>query len=69
MATEKKLSVQELLKKSLKQLVELRNDLRKELFDYKLALSLRKLNNTQLIQLTRRNIARVNTAMKLKSAI
>ncbi len=67
MATEKTLSVQDLVKKSYKQLVELRNNLRKDLFEHKLALSLRKLNQTHLIKLARRNIARVNTAIKVKS--
>lgn len=67
MATEKKFSVQDLVKKSTKQLVALRNELRKELFESKLALSLRKLNQTHLITLARRNIARVNTAIKIKS--
>jgi ribosomal protein L29 len=64
MAVEKKMSMNELLQKSLKQLVQLRNDLRKQLFEHKLALSLRKLNQPHLIALTRRNIARINTAMK-----
>jgi ribosomal protein L29 len=67
MATNKTFSTQDLLKKSSKQLIALRNDLRKELFENKLALSLRKLNQTHLIKLARRNIARVNTALKLKS--
>lgn len=67
MATNKTFSTQDLLKKSYKQLIALRNDLRKELFENKLALSLRKLNQTHLIKLARRNIARVNTALKIKS--
>ena len=67
MATEKKFSVQDLAKKSTKQLIALRNELRKELFESKLALSLRKLNQTHLITLARKNIARVNTALKIKS--
>ena len=67
MATAKQFSVQDLAKKSAKQLVALRNELRKELFESKLSLSLRKLNQTHLIKLARRNIARVNTALKEKS--
>jgi ribosomal protein L29 len=67
MATAKQFSVQDLAKKSAKQLVALRNELRKELFENKLSLSLRKLNQTHLIKLARRNIARVNTALKEKS--
>jgi ribosomal protein L29 len=67
MATAKQFSVQDLVKKSAKQLVALRNELRKELFESKLSLSLRKLNQTHLIKLARRNIARVNTALKEKS--
>jgi ribosomal protein L29 len=67
MATNKTFSTEDLLKKSYKQLIALRNDLRKELFENKLALSLRKLNQTHLIKLARRNIARVNTVLKAKS--
>jgi ribosomal protein L29 len=67
MATEKSLSVKDLAKKSPKQLVQLRNDLRKDLFEHKLAMSVRKLNQTHLIKLARKNIARVNTALKVKS--
>lgn len=66
MVTQKKLSGEDLAKKSCKQLVALRNELRKDLFENKLALSLRKLNNTHLIKLARRNIARVNTVLKSK---
>jgi ribosomal protein L29 len=66
MATEKKLTVQELTKKSLKQLVQLRNELKKELFEHRLALAIRKLTKTHLISLVRKNIARVNTAIQHK---
>jgi ribosomal protein L29 len=67
MATAKSLSIKDLANKSIKQLVQLRNDLRKDLFEYKLAMSVRKLNQTHLIKLARKNIARVNTALKVKS--
>lgn len=66
MATEQKLTVQELVKKSLKQLVQLRNELSKQLYEYKVALSIRKLTQTHLVKRTRRNIARINTAIKQK---
>jgi ribosomal protein L29 len=66
MATDKKLFFQDLSKKSLKQLVQLRNELRKELFEHRLALAIRKLNKTHLIALVRKNIARVNTAIQHK---
>ncbi|MBP6256785.1 50S ribosomal protein L29 [Patescibacteria group bacterium] len=66
MATDKKLFFQDLTKKSLKQLVQLRNELRKELFEHRLALAIRKLNKTHLIALVRKNIARVNTAIQHK---
>jgi ribosomal protein L29 len=67
MATEKKFLHTDLINKSYKQLLTLRNELRKELFETKLALSVRKLNQTHLITFARKNIARVNTALKTKT--
>lgn len=66
MAVEKKLEMGELLQKSLKQLVQLRNELSKQSYDYTVSLAIRKLNNTHLVKMTRRNIARINTAIKQK---
>lgn len=62
----KKVTMKDLLGKSIKELVSLRNKLRKELYDLKLKNSLRSLNQTHLIRLARRNIARVNSAITQK---
>jgi large subunit ribosomal protein L29 len=61
-----KLLMKDLLGKSLKELVKLRNKLRKELFEYGLKNSLRGLTQTHVIRLVRRNIARINTAITAK---
>lgn len=63
-----KLQVTDLIGKSLKELVKLRNKIRKELYDYSLKNSLRSLTQTHLIRVARRNIARINTAMTKKQA-
>ncbi len=63
----KKLEMKDLIKKSFKDLVGLRNKLRRELFDNKLKNTMRALNQTHLITLGKRNIARINTAMTSKS--
>ncbi len=62
-----KLSMKDLLGKSIKELVALRNKLRKELYDLKLKNSLRSLNQTHLIKVARRNIARVSGAITKKA--
>ncbi len=62
----KKLLQKDLLKKSLKELVALRNKVWREVFDYKLKNTMRALGQTHLISLWRRNIARINTAMTAK---
>lgn len=59
--------IKDLLGKSIKDLVSLRNKLRRELYDLKLKNSLRSLNQTHLVKLARRNIARVNTAITKKA--
>ena len=63
----KKFFIKDLVGKSLKELVKLRNKLRKDLYDLKLKNSLRALQQTHLIKLSRRNIARVNTAISQKT--
>jgi ribosomal protein L29 len=64
---DKKLSYKKDLKNlSVKELVELRKDLRKRLFELKMQNQARTLKQTHLIPLVKRNIARVNTAITLK---
>jgi len=63
----KKLFVSDLVKKSAKDLVKLRNKLRRELFDNRLKNTMRSLGWTHLISLGRKNIARINTAMTKKA--
>ena len=63
----KRLFIKDLLGKSLKDLVKMRNDLRKDLYEYGVKNSLRALQQTHLIKVTRRNIARVNTAITQKT--
>jgi ribosomal protein L29 len=64
----KKLLIKDLLGKSLKELVKMRNALQKELFDHKLKNSLRALTQTHLISVARKNIARINTAIVQKQS-
>lgn len=61
------LQMKDLLGKSMKDLLKLRNSLRKELFEHNIKNSLRSLNQTHLIGLVRKNIARVQTAMHQKT--
>ena len=64
----KKLIVKDLQKKSMKDLVKMRNNVSRELFDARLSNSTKSLNQTHTIKIQRRNIARINTAMSLKQA-
>lgn len=59
----KKLTVADLLKKSIKDLVALRNKIRRELFDNKLRHRMNALWQTHLLKLWRRNIARINATI------
>ncbi|MEY3197619.1 MAG: Ribosomal protein [Candidatus Parcubacteria bacterium] len=59
----KVLEMKNLLATSLKDLVALRNQLKKESFDMRVKLSLRSLTQTHLMRLARKNIARINTAI------
>ncbi|MBS8121864.1 50S ribosomal protein L29 [Candidatus Vampirococcus lugosii] len=56
----------ELSKKNLKELVDLRKALKKDLFDLKIQNSIKALKQTHKIKLTKKNIARVNTALHHK---
>jgi len=66
MAEVKKLLAKDLRKLSVKELVDLRKKLRKELFSLKLKNQAWALKQTHIIPLTRRNIARVNTVLTEK---
>lgn len=65
----KKLTMKDLLKKSIKDLVQLRGKMRKSLYDMKLKNAIKSLSQTHLIVIARKNIARLNTVMKQKSLI
>ncbi|UFX82781.1 50S ribosomal protein L29 [Candidatus Absconditicoccus praedator] len=56
----------EIMQKNVKELVAQRNKLKKELFDLRIKNSMRGLTQTHKIKQTRRNIARVNTALHHK---
>jgi len=53
----------DLIKKSIKDLVRLRSEYRSALFELKMKNVVRSLKETHKIRLTRRNIARINTAI------
>jgi len=59
----KRLFMKDLIKKSLKDLVALRNKIRREVFDDRLKNRMRALKWTHTISLGKKNIARINTAM------
>ncbi len=62
----KKLEFKELLAKTIKELVKLRNDLKSELFQLRMKNAVRWLKELHFIRITRRNIARINTALNHK---
>jgi len=62
----KRFFVKDLVGKSLKELIKMRKKLQEELYNLKLKNSLRALQQTHLIKLARRNIARINTALTMK---
>ncbi len=61
-----RLKMNDLLQKNVKELVNLRKSLKEELFNLKMKNSIRWLKQTHKILFTRRNIARVNTALHNK---
>ena len=61
-----KLQMNELMQKNIKELVGLRKQLKSELYNLRIKNSMRWLKQTHTIKLTRRNIARVNTALHHK---
>ncbi|MBP6910079.1 50S ribosomal protein L29 [Patescibacteria group bacterium] len=69
MAKAAQLIASELTGKSFKDLVALRNDLRKELFGLQMKNHAKALKETHQIRNVRRNIARVNTVLSSKSLV
>lgn len=67
MAKKEKLVMGDLSAKSFKDLVNLRNDLRKQLFTLQMKNAVKALKETHQIRSVRKNIARVNTALSSKS--
>jgi len=66
MADTKKLFADKLRDLSVKELVEKRKELRKQLYQLKMQHQMRALKQTHLLKLVRRNIARVNTVLTEK---
>ncbi len=62
----KKLKKGDLTSGSTKELIDQRNELKKELFEYMLKNSIRALKQTHLIRAVKKNIARINTALASK---
>lgn len=67
MAKKDKLLINDLTEKSYKDLVSLRNELRKELFALQMKNHVKALKETHQIRSVRKNIARINTALSSKS--
>lgn len=61
-----KLNYKDLVEKTVKELVKMRNEQKKELYNLRVKNSLRALTQTHLIKVARRNIARINTALSYK---
>lgn len=62
----KKLITQDVSKKSVKEIVIMRTDLMKQLFDAKMKNAVKGLKQTHLIKSFRKNIARLNTFLSSK---
>lgn len=62
----KELVIDDLMQKTVKELVKMRNDLKKELFEMKMKNSMRWLKQTHLISVAKANVARINTALNIK---
>lgn len=63
----KQLSFKDVAEKSLKELIWLRRNLKKELFDARMKNALKSLKETHTIPVLRKNIARINTALTSKN--
>jgi len=64
--SDKKILMKDLQNLSIKDFISKRTELRKELFTLKMQNQAWTLKQTHLIKLTRRNIARINTALSIK---
>ncbi len=62
----KPMTAKELRGKSIKELVNLRKEMKKKLFEMRMKNALRALKETHLIRVAKRNIARINTVLKQK---
>jgi large subunit ribosomal protein L29 len=62
----KPIAFQDLIDTSLKDLVLMRRDLKKQLFELRMKNALKSLKETHLISILRKNVARINTALTTK---
>ncbi len=62
-----KLDMQDLLGRTIKELVQMRKEYKEQLAKYRMQNSMRALSETHLIKETRQNIARINTAITQKN--
>ena len=60
------MTAKELRGKSIKELVNLRKETKKKLFEMRMKNDVRALKETHLIKIAKRNIARINTVLKEK---
>lgn len=58
---------QDLVDKSPKELVLMRRDLKKQLFEARMKNAIRALKETHIISILRKNVARINTALTTKN--
>lgn len=65
----KAVTMKDILKKTLKELVALRGKNRKSLFELRLKNAVRSLSQTHLIAIARKNVARINTVIKQRESI
>lgn len=64
--TMQKLVFKEIAQKSLKELISIRSQLKKDLYELKMKNSMRWLKQTHLLKIARRNLAKINTALNHK---
>ena len=64
--SDRKILMKDLESLSIKDFVSKRTELRRKLFTFKMQNQAWSLKQTHLLKLTRRNIARVNTALSIK---
>jgi len=59
---------QDLVDKSPKELVLMRRDLKKQLFEARMKNAIKSLKETHIISVLRKNVARLNTALTTKNS-